>query len=313
MGRPYSQDLRERVVAAFRSGLVRAEVAARFRISRSSVQRWVRLDRQTGSVAAKPMGGKRPLALAEHRDWILARIARQPDLPLRALLAELHRRGIGARYYALWNLVRQAGLSFKKSLCASEQDRPEVARRREQWKARQGRIDPRRLVFVDETWTKTNMTPLRGRARVGKRLVGKAPHGHRKTLTFVAALRRDGIHAPWVLDKPINARSFRAWVQTCLVLILHPGDIVVMDNLSSHKAAVIRKAIRAVGAKLFYLPPYSPDLNPIEQVFAKLKTLLRKLNARTVDAVIQAIGQILDGFTAEECAHCFAHAGYRST
>lgn len=313
MGRPYSQDLRERVVAAFRSGLVRAEVAARFRISRSSVQRWVRLDRQTGSVAAKPMGGKRPLALAEHRDWILARIARQPDLPLRALLAELHRRGIGARYYALWNLVRQAGLSFKKSLCASEQDRPEVARRREQWKARQGRIDPRRLVFVDETWTKTNMTPLRGRARVGKRLVGKAPHGHRKTLTVVAALRRDGIHAPWVLDKPINARSFRAWVQTCLVLILHPGDIVVMDNLSSHKAAVIRKAIRAVGAKLFYLPPYSPDLNPIEQVFAKLKTLLRKLNARTVDAVIQAIGQILDGFTAEECAHCFAHAGYRST
>jgi transposase len=166
---------------------------------------------------------------------------------------------------------------------------------------------------VDETWTKTNMTPLRGRARVGKRLVGKAPHGHRKTLTVVAALRRDGIHAPWVLDKPINARSFRAWVQTCLVLILHPGDIVVMDNLSSHKAAVIRKAIRAVGAKLFYLPPYSPDLNPIEQVFAKLKTLLRKLNARTVDAVIQAIGQILDGFTAEECAHCFAHAGYRST
>jgi transposase len=157
------------------------------------------------------------------------------------------------------------------------------------------------------------MTPLRGRARVGKRLVGKAPHGHRKTLTFGAALRRDGIHAPWVLDKPINARGFRAWVQTCLVLILHPGDIVVMDNLSSHKAAVIRKAIRAVGAKLFCLPPYSPDLNPIEQVFAKLKTLLRKLNARTVDAVIQAIGQILDGFTAEECAHCFAHAGYRST
>ena len=313
MGRPYSQDLRERVVAAFRSGLVRAEVAARFRISRSSVQRWVRLDRQTGSVAAKPMGGKRPLALAEHRGWILARIARQPDLPLRALLAELHRRGIGARYYALWNLVRQAGLSFKKSLRASAQDRPEVARRREQWQARQGRIDPRRRVFVDETWTKTNMTPLRGRARVGKRLVGKAPHGHRKTLTFVAALRRDGIHAPWVLDKPINARSVRAWVQTCLVLILHPGDIVVMDNLSSHKVSVIRKAIRAVGAKLFYLPPYSPDLNPIEQVFAKLKTLLRKLNARTVDAVIQAIGQILDGLTAEECAHCFAHAGYRST
>jgi transposase len=115
MGRPYSQDLRERVVAAFRSGLVRAEVAARFRISRSSVQRWGRLDRHTGSVAAQPMGGKRPLARAEHRDWILARIARQPGLPRRAVLAELHQRGIGARYYALWNLVRQAGLSFKET------------------------------------------------------------------------------------------------------------------------------------------------------------------------------------------------------
>jgi putative transposase len=166
---------------------------------------------------------------------------------------------------------------------------------------------------VDETWTKTNMTPLRGWARVGKRLLGKAPHGHRKTLTFVAALRQGGIHAPWVLDKPINARSFRAWVQTCLVPILRPGDIVVMDNLSSHKASVIRRAIRAAGAKLFYLPPYSPDLNPIEQVFAKLKTLLRKLNARTTEAVIQAIGQILDEFTAGECANYFVNAGYRST
>jgi transposase len=157
------------------------------------------------------------------------------------------------------------------------------------------------------------MTPIRGRAPLGKRLLGKAPHGQRKTLTFVAALRCDGLDAPWVIDKPINARSFRAWVETCLAPRLRPGDIVVLDNLSSHKASVIRKAIRAVGAKLFYLPPYSPDLNPIEQVFAKLKTLLRKLNARTVDAVIQAIGQLLDDFTAEECAHYLANAGYGST
>ena len=148
---------------------------------------------------------------------------------------------------------------------------------------------------------------------MGKRLLGKAPHGQRKTLTFVAALRCDGLQAPWVIDKPISARSFRAWVETCLVPLLRRGDIVVLDNLSSHKASVIRKAIRAVGAKLFYLPPYSPDLNPIEQVFAKLKTLLRKVNARTVEAVIQAIGQLLDDFTAEECANYLAHAGYGST
>lgn len=157
------------------------------------------------------------------------------------------------------------------------------------------------------------MTPLRGRAKVGQRLIGKAPYGHRKTLTFLAALRCDAIVAPWVIDRPINARSFRAWVENCLVPTLREGDIVVMDNLSSHKASVIRKAIRGVGAKLFYRPPYSPDLNPIEPVFAKLQALLRKANARTIEAVIQAIGQILDEVTAEECARYLANAGYGST
>jgi transposase len=146
------------------------------------------------------------------------------------------------------------------------------------------------------------MTSLRGRSKRGQRLVGKVPHGHRKTLTFVAALRCDGIHAPWVIDRPINSRSFCVWVEKCLVPVLHRGHIVVMDNLSSHKASLIRRAIRAVGAKLFYLPPYSPDLNPIEQVFAELKTLLRKVNARTVEAVLNAIGRILDEFTADQCA-----------
>ena len=157
------------------------------------------------------------------------------------------------------------------------------------------------------------MTPIRGRAPVGKRLVGKAPYGHRKTLTFIAALRCDGITAPWVIDRPINARSFRAWVEKVLVPTLRQGDIVVMDNLSSHKASVIRRAIRAVGAKLIFLPPYSPDLNPIEQVFAKLKALLRKVNARTVDAVINAIGKLLDEFTVEKCANYLVNAGYGST
>jgi transposase len=157
------------------------------------------------------------------------------------------------------------------------------------------------------------MTPLRGRAKRGQRLVGKAPQGHRQTLTVVAALRCDGVHAPWLIDKPINGRSFRPWVGQCLVPVLRPGDIVVMDNLSSHKASVIRRPIRAAGAKLFYLPPYRPDLNPIEQVFAKLTTLRRKLNPRTVAAVVTAIGQVLDEFTAEQCAHYLVNAGYGST
>jgi len=235
MGAPYTLDLRERVVAAFRSGMSRLETATMFRVSESSVQRWSRLDREKGCVAAKPMGGNRPFALANERDRILERLAKQPDLPLRALLAELHGRGIKVSYFAVWNIVDRAGLSFKKSLHASEQDRPNVARRRLQWQQRQDKIDPKRLVFIDETWAKTNMTPIRGRCPVGKRLVAKVPHGDRKTLTFVAALRCDGVYAPCLLDQPINAISFRAYVEQFLVPTLRPGDVVVMDNLSRHK------------------------------------------------------------------------------
>jgi transposase len=314
MGAPYTPDLRERVVATFRSGLSRAETAALFRISESSVQRWSRLERTTGTVAAQPMGGQRPFALAGERDRILGRIAQQPDLPLRALLAELHDRGIKGSYFALWNIVDRAGLSYKKkSLHASEQDRPKVARRRLQWQQRQDKIDARRLVFIDETWAKTNMTPTHGRCPIGQRLVAKVPHGHRKTLTFVAALRCDGITAPCLLNQPINAISFRTYVEQFLVQTLRPGDVVVMDNLSSHKGKAIRKAIQAAGAKLIFLPPYSPDLNPIEQVFAKLKTLLRKANARTIPAITEAIAKLLDEYTVKECANYLVNSGYGST
>jgi transposase len=203
--------------------------------------------------------------------------------------------------------------ALKKSLRASEQDRPNVARRRLQWQQRQDKVDPKRLVFVDETWTKTNMTPIRGRCLVGQRLLAKVPHGHRQTQTFVAALRCDGIVAPCLLDQPMNAISFRAYVEQFLVPTLRPGDVVIMDNLSSHKGPAIRKAIRAAGAKLIFLPPYSPDLNPIEQVFAKLKTLLRKANARTIEAVIEAIAKLLDEYTAQECANYLVNSGYGST
>ena len=162
---------------------------------------------------------------------------------------------------------------------ASEQDRPDVARRREQWKKYQTRIDPQRLVFIDETWTKTNMAPLRGWAPRGKRFKTKVPHGHWKTMTFVAALRHDRIDAPWVLDGPVNGESFLIYVEKVLVPALEAGDLVIMDNLGSHKGKAIRRAIRLAGAKLLFLPKYSPDLNPIEQLFAKLKHMLRKANA----------------------------------
>lgn len=177
----------------------------------------------------------------------------------------------------------------------------------------QGRIEPERLVFIDETWTKTNMAPLRGWAPRGLRLVAKVPHGHWKTTTFLAGLRHDRIDAPWLLDGPIDGESFQTYVEKVLVPTLRPGDIVIMDNLGSHKRKAVRRLIRAASAKLIFLPKYSPDLNPIEQVFAKLKHLLRKAAARTVDAVCQAIGQLLGEFTPNECANYFRNAGYELT
>ena len=181
-----------------------------------------------------------------------------------------------------------------------------------QWKKYQTRIERDRLVFIDETWTKTNMAPLRGWAPRGLRLAAKVPHGRWKTMTFLAALRHDRIDAPWLLDGPINGESFRTYVENVLVPTLRPGDIVIMDNLGSHKGKAVRQAIRAAGAKLFFLPKYSPDLNPIEQVFAKLKHLLRKAAARTIETVCACIGQLLDRFTPQECANYLRNAGYRS-
>ena len=203
--------------------------------------------------------------------------------------------------------------ALKKTVHASEQDRPDVARRRLQWHSYQTRIEPDRLAFIDETWTKTNMAPRRGWAPLGMRLATKVPHGHWNTTTFLAALRHDRIDAPWLLDGPIDGESFQIYVEKVLVPTLRPGDIVIMDNLGSHKGKAVRRFIRSAGAKLIFLPKYSPDLNPIEQVFAKLKHLLRKAAARTLDALCAAIGQLLGAFTPAECANYFQNAGYALT
>jgi putative transposase len=188
-----------------------------------------------------------------------------------------------------------------------------VARRRAQWQKHQKSIDPKRLIFIDETWSRTNMGPLRGWAPFGQRLIGKVPHGRWKTMTFLAALRHDRIEAPWLLEGPIDGESFRLYVEKVLLPTLCPGDVVIMDNLGSHKNKAVRRLIRSVGAKLFFLPKYSPDLNPIEQVFAKVKHLLRKVAARTDEAICLALGEILQAFTPEECANYFANSGYRRT
>jgi transposase len=185
-----------------------------------------------------------------------------------------------------------------------------VKERREAWFDSQLDLDPEKLVFIDETWTTTNMARKNGRAPKGERLRAGVPHGHWKTTTFVAGLRLTGMTAPMVLDGPINGQWFQAYVDQVLIPTLSPGDVIVMDNLGSHKGAGVRKAIEAAGATLLYLPPYSPDFNPIEKAFSKLKALLRKAAERTVDALWNRIGALLKEFAPAECANFFAASGY---
>ena len=217
---------------------------------------------------------------------------------------------VAARYGASFNGTKSAS---KKSLRAAEQERADVARARRRWMREQGLFDPARLVFIDETATATNMVRFRGRCPRGERLIDHVPHGHWKTVTFVAGLRRRAMVAPLVLDGPMNATTFLAYLKECLVPTLKRGDIVMMDSLPVHKVAGVRAVIEAAGAKLRYLPKYSPDLNPIEQAFSKLKAQLRQAAERTIPRLSRRIGAIVTAFSPQECTNYFRHAGYAST
>ena len=198
----------------------------------------------------------------------------------------------------------------KKTGHAAEQQRPDVHARRRAWFDGQSDLDPDKLIFIDETGANTKMARLRGWAPRGERCRAAIPHGHWKTTTFTAGLRLDGLSAPMLLDGPMHGAAFLAYVEQVLVPELSPGDIVVMDNLPAHKVTGVRQAIEAAGARLLYLPPYSPDFNPIEMAFSKLKALLRKAAARTVEDLWDAIAKTLDAFTPTECINYFAAAGY---
>jgi len=313
MGKPYSEDLRKRVVAAVETGGLSCNQAAKqFGVAISTAIGWVRRLRETGSVAPGKIGGYRPKAISgEYRVWLLQRI--KQDFTLRGLVAELAERGLKSITVRCGSSSMPRSSASKKSVVAGERDRPDVARRRAQWVKYQDRVEPERLVFIDETWARTDMAALRGWAPRGQRLPTKVPHGRCKTMTFLAALRHDRIEAPWFLEGPIDGESFRLYVEKVLLPTLRPGDIVIMDNLGSHRGKTVRQLIRSAGAKLFFLPKYSPDLNPIEQVFAKLKHFLRKAAARTVEAVCLAIGEVLQLFTPEECASYLANSGYGRT
>jgi transposase len=208
-------------------------------------------------------------------------------------------------------LLRAAPLhAQKKSAHASERERPDIAEQRRQWLERLPTLDPARLIYIDETWASTNMTRRRGRAPRGKRLIAGIPHNHWKTTTFIAGLRLTGMVAPMVLDGAVDRDAFQAYVERVLVPDLQSGDIVVIDNLPSHKAPAAPAAIEAARASLLFLPPYSPDLNPIENAFSKLKASLRKAEKRTIPDLWNALGEITDLFTPKECKNYFAAAGH---
>ena len=311
---PLSSDLRERIVRAVEKGSSIRQAALRFEVSPSAAVKLMRRVRESGSSAPARFGGHRRPILDEHDTLVRTLLDAKPDMTLAEMQAELARGGIVVRATStILRWLRRAGLTRKKILRAAEQDRPDVAHDRRRWRVWQRYMDPARFVFLDETGASTNMIRRYGRCPRGERLVDATPWGHWKITTFVAGLRSSGIIAPLVLDGPMTGEVFRAYVEQMLAPALRPGDVAVMDNLAAHKVAGVREAIQAAGASVLYLPPYSPDLNPIEQLFAKLKAMLRSAAARTKDALWASLGQALDAFPEAECQNYLANCGYEFT
>jgi transposase len=312
MPKTYSDDLRERLTAAVASGMSRNEAADVFSVAISTAVKWMQRLHDTGSSAAKPRGGSTS-RLEQHTERILAVVKERPDATLKEIVAVLHKQGIRSSQTALWRFLDRHNITRKKkSLRAAEQKRKDVARARRKWIREQGLLDSTKLVFIDETSVNTNMVRLYGRCPCGVRLVDHVPFGQWKTMTFVSALRHDGMVAPMLIEGPMNGEVFLDYVEQCLAPTLKPNDIVVLDNLASHKVSGVVEAIEAAGATLRYLPQYSPDLNPIEMPFSKFKACLRKLAQRTVPGIRRGIRSFLSSLKGQECANYLRHAGYAS-
>ena len=254
---------------------------------------------------------------------VLALLDETPDMTLAEIAAHLEdEHGLRVSQSVVWRFFHRRGITFKKTAHASEQQRADVLRRRRAWVEAQPDLDPEKLVFVDgeadrgrrprkpPNGASTKMARRSGRAPRGQRCRAPVPHGHWKTTTFVGALRLSGMTAPMVLDGAMHGAAFLAYVDQVLVPTLKPGDIVVMDNLACHRSSAVRDAIHQAGAELHFLPPYSPDLNPIEMAFSKFKAYLKRRAARTVPELWDAIGEATDNFTPAECQNYFAAAGY---
>jgi len=317
MGHCYSLDLRVRVVDFVKAGHSCRAAAQHFDVSESFAIKLVRQTRDTGSPAparqGRPPGGGK---LVAYETFLIQTVEARPAITMPELAARLlEQHGVVAAPAMLSRFLCRRGFSYKKSLMAAECARADVRDERRVWRTqRQARMreQPHRLVFLDETYVNTKMTRLRGRSRKGERLRMSAPFGHWKTHTFVAGLRCHELSAPWVIDGPITRLSFEAYIETQLAPRLHHGDVVILDNLAVHKSEKAAQCPKQHGAWFLFLPAYSPDLNPIEQAFSKIKAHLRKAEARTFDALWRALGDICNLFEPHECWNFLRAAGYAS-
>jgi transposase len=306
--RPFSDDLRSRIHDACQSGDSTSEVAERFGVSPAFVRRLKQRFRLTGSLAPRP-GGRGPAPKLAGREEELRRAVRErPD----ATPAEHRDRlKLPASRVTVWRALRRLRLTRKKkSTHAAEQDRLDVAEARRRWPEKFAGVDPKDLVFLDETGANTAMARTHGYAPRGERVVATAPFKGWRAVTFVGALTAGGLVAPWAMEGAMNGEWFLAYVEQILAPALRPGMVVVMDNLPCHKVQGVEEAIRAAGCRLEYLPPYSPDLNPIENAFSKLKRALRDWAARSVEGVYEGLRRLITCFRPAECLNYFRHCGY---
>ena len=307
-----SMDIREKVVKAIAGGMSRRQAAARFDIGPATAVRWAKRVETTGDVAPMKMGGdRRSQRIEAHADFILAQLKQQPDLTILELREKIRERhGVGFGHATVWRFLARHNITRKKKTGhASEQEREDVADLREAWFEGQLDLDPSKLVFLDETAVSTNMARRFGWAPRGERCRMSVPFGW-KTKTLVAALRWDRIDAPMTIDGALDGAAFLAYVEQLLAPTLSAGETVLMDNVSTHKVAGVKEAIDAKGAHVVYLPRYSPDFNPIEKPFSKIKSILERIAARTVDALDAAVDEALQSFTPQQCMNYFASAGY---
>lgn len=306
--RPFSEDLRLRIHEACLAGESTAEVAERFAVSTAFVRRFKQRFRETGSIAARRGSQGPPLKLKDREQELRQAVRDYPDATPKE---HRDRLNLPVSRVTLWRAMRRLGLTRKKkSTHASEQDRPDVAEARRQWPAKLAGLDPEELVFLDEMGANTAMQRSHGYAPKGQRVLAKAPLGGWQAVTFVGALTAGGLVAPWALEGAMSGEWFVAYVEQVLVPALRAGMVVVMDNLPCHKVKGVEDAITAAGCRLLYLPPYSPDLNPIENAFSKLKRGLRDWAARTVEGVYDGLRDLLQRFSPAESLNYFRHCGY---